>query len=381
MELNSYFVDFLSEIRLTDNQRSDLITGHTTLRKRLLEDVHLSTAIVSTFLQGSYRRATAIRPKGDKRSDVDIIVVTKLAQEDFPNPEKAIELFIPFMDKHYPGKYSLQGRSIGISLSYVDLDLVITAAPSVSEQGILKSESVTTANTPEDVDDWRMVKSWIALENRGNANYAMKALRAAAEEPEWKLSALLIPDREAKKWQPTHPLEQMRWTSNKNRQTNGHYVNVVKAIKWWRRVCHSTPKYPKGYPVEHLVGQNCPDNICSVAEGVTRVLEGIVKAYGLNAALKQTPKLPDHGVPEHNVFLRVSGEDFAEFYDQVGKAAAIARSAYDSTDLGESVSLWKQLFGDKFPDPPIDNSGKGGTKSSGFTPREKVSVIGGGRFA
>ena len=30
----SYFKDFLSNIRLSDNQVSDLKTGHTTLRKR-----------------------------------------------------------------------------------------------------------------------------------------------------------------------------------------------------------------------------------------------------------------------------------------------------------------------------------------------------------
>ena len=34
----SYFKDFLSNIRLTDNQVNDLKTGHTTLRKRLEED-------------------------------------------------------------------------------------------------------------------------------------------------------------------------------------------------------------------------------------------------------------------------------------------------------------------------------------------------------
>ena len=47
----SYFKDFLSNIRLSDNQVSDLKTGHTTLRKRLEEDETLSKIIVSTFLQ------------------------------------------------------------------------------------------------------------------------------------------------------------------------------------------------------------------------------------------------------------------------------------------------------------------------------------------
>ena len=63
----SYFKDFLSNIRLSDNQVDDLKTGHTTLRKRLKDDENLSKIIVSTFLQGSYKRSTAVKPKnGDK---------------------------------------------------------------------------------------------------------------------------------------------------------------------------------------------------------------------------------------------------------------------------------------------------------------------------
>ena len=131
----SYFKDFLSNIRLSDNQVSDLKTGHTTLRKRLEADETLSKIIVSTFLQGSYRRSTAVKPKNGNKSDVDVIVVTKLDSEEY-TPEEALDLFVPFLDKYYNGKYRIQGRSIGISLSYVDLDIVPTSAPSESETSI-----------------------------------------------------------------------------------------------------------------------------------------------------------------------------------------------------------------------------------------------------
>jgi hypothetical protein len=386
MELNSYFVDFLGDIRLTPDQKQDLITGHRTLRKRLAEDENLSSVIVSTFLQGSYRRATAIRPKGDKRSDVDIIVVTKLMKEEFPNPQTAMEFFIPFVDKHYKGKYELQGRSIGISLSYVDLDMVITAAPSEAEQGILQLQSIINEDTPDDFengDDGKKSKSWVSLEEIAMLPNTAKSFKETAQIPQWKLSPLYIPDRDAQTWEPTHPLAQIQWTWKKNQECNRHYVNVVKALKWWRRVNHSTPKYPKGYPVEHLIGQCCPDDIDSVAQGVALTLENISTRYKTSALLKQSPYLPDHGVPEHNVFKRVSGEDFAEFYEQVCKASEIANKALNSNSVHESVALWKQLFGDKFPDAPDESGGDDGSgaKTGGFTPRDKVSNIGGGRFA
>ena len=41
----SYFKDFLSNIRLSDNQVKDLKTGHTTLRRRLEEDETLSREV------------------------------------------------------------------------------------------------------------------------------------------------------------------------------------------------------------------------------------------------------------------------------------------------------------------------------------------------
>ena len=55
----------------------------------------------------------------------------------------------------------------------------------------------------------------------------------------------------------------------KNNSCNGHYINVVKAIKWSHRFMRKDMKYPKGYPLEHMIGVCCPDSITSVAQGVT----------------------------------------------------------------------------------------------------------------
>ena len=151
-EMNSSFKTFLTEIRPTQNQLDDMRAGYKTLKNRLLDDEKLSPIIVSTFLQGSFRRATAVRPKGDKRADVDLVVVTKLKREEY-TPQEAMDLFVPFLNKYYEGKWEFQGRSIGIGLSYVDLDLVITSAPSEAETVALKSASVTSIDTPEEVDD------------------------------------------------------------------------------------------------------------------------------------------------------------------------------------------------------------------------------------
>ena len=182
--LPSYFSDYLTDVRPTKNQRDDLKQGHKTLRKRLCEDVKLAPIIVSDFLQGSYRRSTVVRPKGDKRSDVDIIVVTCMDKDEY-TPSEAMEAFVPFLDKHYKGKWRPQGRSFGIELSYVEMDLVITAAPSESMAGILGEKSVTTDDSLTEALDWRLVKGWIPPEERVTFSDSMR-LEKALSQPEWK---------------------------------------------------------------------------------------------------------------------------------------------------------------------------------------------------
>ena len=357
MELPTYFADFLREIRPTKSQRDDYRQGHQTLQDRLNADERLAPKIINTFLQGSYRRATAVRPTGDRRPDVDVIVVTNLREADY-TPSEAMELFRPFLQKHYKGKYHYQGRSIAIELSYVALDLVVTSAASEAVAGVFRSEAVKRLAVPEDVDEIREL---------------MELVEAVQKTADWKLVPLRIPDREAERWEDTHPLEQIRWTVEKNKRCSGHYVNVVKALKWWRRTNPDMPKYPKSYPFEHLIGSVCPDEMTSIAHEVTSSFELIAK-------LTFKPYLPDHGVPMHDVLHRVTDEDFAAFLEQVRPAAELARQALDETDLCESARLWKQLFGDRFPDPPEGTCDEDDT-IGGFSERKELSKVDRTRFA
>ena len=180
----------------------DCKTKHQTLRDRLTADENLKPRIVSTFLQGSYRRATAVRPKGEAKLDVDIIAVTRISRSDYPNPDDAMNLFVCFLDKYYKGKYQRQGRSFGIEFSYVNLDLVITSAPSEAEEEIYESKAVRTDFTLEDIDDWLLTKSWIPPAERINQATFLESLR----EAEWQTEPLWIPNRDAGEWEPTHPV-------------------------------------------------------------------------------------------------------------------------------------------------------------------------------
>ena len=380
MELPSYFSDFMRNISPSPEESKQYQEAHRELREKLVDDDDLKEIIVTTFLQGSYRRSTILRPEPGEHADVDVVVVSKISKED-TTPEQALNTFVPFLEKHYQGQFELQGRSIGITLDDVDLDLVVTSAPSESQVGILKSSVVSGDGT---LEDW-LGESWTTLGRRYGE--FSEVWLAKAQEVGWKLEPLDIPDREARIWKPTHPLEQIRWTHEKNGLTNGHYIHVVKAIKEWKRVNKLLPRYPKGYPLEHLIGVCCPNGITYTAEGVTRALETIKTKFATQAATRVTPALPDHGVPEHDVMQRVTGEEFAAFHSQVCEAANVARDALEADSVEESAKLWRQLFGDNFPEPPSGNGDNGGgdtgpqEQAAGFTPRTAPTVVGGGRFA
>ncbi|CAM4526212.1 hypothetical protein MYXA107069_28015 [Myxococcus xanthus] len=340
-----------------------MITGHSTLKERLLADEKLSPGFVSLFLQGSYKRRTAVRPKDGKRADVDLIVVTRMKESEF-TPAQAMACFKPFLDQHYAGKYRQQGRSFGIELSYVEMDLVITAAPSEAEAGVYselaKSEGQLRADEDTDQSLLKVVEESASL---------------------WRSQRLRIPDRDAGAWQDTHPLAQLTWTSQKNARCSRHFVNVVKALKWWRLVhLDELPERPKSYPLEHLIGDCCPDGITSVAEGVVRTLENFAQRYAIHAAAHQSPHSPDRGV-DQNVMARISGSDFAKFHAQVVKASQTARQAFDAPDAQAAAPLWRELFGDKFPNAP-DAGGGGSPSKGGFSKHEGgPGTVGGGRFA
>lgn len=352
--IQTYFLDFLKEIRLPGDLRAELISAHTDLREQLKSDDLTKDLLVESFLQGSYARSTCIKPKPGKKVDVDVIAVTNI-DHDTVSAQEAFTMIMPFVKKYYHD-YEQQKRSIGISLPKVDMDLVITAAPSEEVKQAIESAGLSSAFTVDDLSGYQQP----LLES-----YRLDSLERFFESDvntqKWRAEPLLIPDNIENQWYRTHPLEQIRWTKEKNQLCNGNYVNVVKAIKWWRQLELPNLKYPKSYPLEHFVGDCCPNGINSVAEGIVKTLERIVQYY------PQKPFLPDRGVPEHDVFELLSEEDYNTFYKAVCKGARVARVAYDSENIEESVKLWRNFFKDCDEFPSYHGT------PGGFTPRTQES--------
>ncbi|MBF6603994.1 MAG: nucleotidyltransferase [Chloroflexi bacterium] len=339
------FERFLKNVRLPEELANQCRDEHLRLRGLLLADADLRDIIVSTFLQGSYRRDTGTKPNGeDPHADVDVVVVTTLDPIRY-TPDLVVARFTPFLEKYYPGQWERQDRAIKITPAGKDvtLDLVVTAAPSKVQQEFFESVDPT----------FKAARTGLPAPEPLNFREAFDRIAKSARLEEWQRDPLLIPSRDLGRWERTHPLEQIRWTHEKNDNMDGHYINVVRAIKWWRKE-NPDGKYPKGYPLEHLVGDTCPDGVGSVAEGVTLALEAIRDNYRIDVQTEQKPILPDRGVPEHDVFKKITPEQFARFWRLVATAAGAAREALNAEANATSVQLWHDLFGEEFPKPPRD---------------------------
>lgn len=294
MTTQQQFLDFLYEIEPSTSTVGACSSAHNTLREYLRTDENFKKFHENTFLSGSYKRDTAIRPQklGGvlQRPDVDIIVVTNHTQSDQPKSVlKALEKAL--VDSGYKN-IKVNRRSINVTQTTVDMDVV-----PIIENG----------------------------------------------------DSYLIPDVELTAWLTTNPPAHTQWTVDVNKAAGGRFKPLVKLFKWWRRVHLSELRRPKGFILECLVAQHMNLTETSYEELFVGLLEAIRDNYGYYVLMGTVPWLEDPGVPGNNVFSNVTADEFKQFYDKVKEQAATARKAKNETDDDKALELWRSVLGKLFP--------------------------------
>lgn len=288
MELVSDFKSFLKSIQPGDDEVGAAQAAHEKVREELRTDSESKEAHKDTFLSGSYARRTAI----NDINDVDVICILDIDHVITP-PEVVLSWVQGILSDYYK-ETRPQGRSIGAAgKGGVWLDIV--PATPVS----------------------------------------------AVDGPLW------IPDRDAKEWVQTHPKGQITACNDRNKVTNGYFVQVVKLLKSWRDRLPTKSCQLKSYILEALIHKTIgiPP---SHAGAIVSVLEGIESNYGVYRGTNIVPTISDPGYPSVNVMKRLSVKEFDDFMTQVKSAALTARNAFNNTDEAASRKLWRQLFGSTF---------------------------------
>lgn len=299
MTPNTRFTEFLADIEPSATTKSNASTAHTKLRDILRLDSAFAPLHKNTFLSGSYKRDTAIRPRvknGDAhRPDIDIIVLTN--HSIYSSPEEAVNDVFDVLTRHYTPT-NRQARSVGVSTPTADMDAVPLIQP---------------------YDD---------------GNY-------------------YIPDRKQQQWLLTNPPGHTQWTTDTNNATGGRFKPLVKMFKWWRRENPTVAKRPKGFILEVFAAENMNRSEPHYGELFVQLLESLVARYAYEVSLGVVPTVSDPSLPENNILNGIGFAAFEGLYNKIKLHAAIGRQALSLDDQDEATKKWRQLFGDRFPKPPL----------------------------
>lgn len=296
MITQTQFINFLRDIEPSPTTKGNASEGHTKVRKYLREHQSYKHYHIETFLSGSYKRDTAIRPKTKDgevaRPDVDIIVVTNHTLSD--DPQEVIDLLYDTLKTEY-STIRKQNRSVGIQTDKVDMDVVPIIAPDGME------------------------------------------------------GTLYIPDRKKQDWLITNPPKHTSWTTEVNQDSGGRFKPLVKLMKWWRRENKTIAKKPKGFVIECIVAECMDRQQTQYGELFVGTLEKIVEKYAIWVTLGHVPPIGDPGVSGNFVTDGMSFAAFEGFYNKVKAHAVIGREAINEEDAEKSIKKWRTLFGERFP--------------------------------
>jgi hypothetical protein len=302
MTPNARFTEFLADIEPSSTTKSNASTAHSKLRATLSNDATFGPLHRHTFLSGSFKRDTAIRPlvkNGNaQRPDVDIIVVT--THDTFDDPVEVVDAVHAALTRHHTPT-NRQARSVSVSSTLADMDVVPLIDPT---------------------DD----------------------------------GTYYIADRLQRQWLRTNPPGHTAWTTRVNDAVGGRFKRLVKLFKWWRRQNKTVGKRPKGFILEVLAAENMSLSETHYGKLFVQMLESIVDRYHSEVSLGIVPELEDPSMPGNNILSGLSFAAFESFYNKVKAHAAIGRKALAIDDQDKATEKWRILFGERFPKPPVRKS-------------------------
>ena len=287
------FDAFLKNIEPSATTVSYISSIQNNLRTYLKDNESYKSVHEDTFLSGSYAKHTSIRPVlGDKKRDVDIIVVTT-----YPSDKSSIDVLNELQDvltqKSDYSSSKIQHHSVGIDMSGISVDVV-----------------------PVVVD-----------ENDDQLYY--------------------IGNSETGEWTVTDPKGHKSWSTEVNKSNDGKYKPLVKIFKWWRRInCPGDRKYPKGITLEKIIADNLGDSTLSTEDFFVGTMQNIISAYKEDyVELKINPVIddPSDKIIGNDLLSGYSTNDFSSFIKKLEEHADLLNRE------GTTNDTWRKILGTEFP--------------------------------
>jgi len=328
MDLTSYFAKCLSNIQPSSERVTAVSNAHTTLRDHLQNDAKLKWPIETSRLAGSYGRDTATDPI----KDADIILglqhkkVSADAKE--PNPvevlsdlKSAIQLFYDEVEVRD------QRRSIRVKVEGASSDETVYL-------------DVVPAVTPDGID-----------------------------------KVLWVPDRDKSKWIKSNPIGYVEYAGDRNSETDGRYVKLVKALKWWASLHVGSEVAPKSFLLEVMTNAHVDTIASNLPRAFAGTVSGLVKWLSPYADRGELPIVSDPTLKSNDLAqtCRWSLDKLRTLVQALSKAQDLADRALRESDEENSIRLWRELFGDAYPERLSDeDTDNGAGEKSAYLYRVRI---------
>src|SRR5690606_22127017 len=109
---------------------------------------------------------------------------------------------------------------------------------------------------------------------------------------------------------------------------------------------------PKGFTLEVLVANFQDADAPTYAEAFINFLQNLINNCGSLLRLGIFPQIPDPGLQGEYIKLTFEPDEAKLFAEIVEESLATARNALAAETYGESARLWREVFGNRFPDAP-----------------------------
>lgn len=286
-------------------------SAHSRVRERLAKDAVFGRRLSGSFLYGSYRRATAV----GNIKDVDVVLLTDF-NAAVDTPKKALN----------------------------ELEAALVRCGYKKSALAHQDKSIRVDDPLPDKPDATLTLDIIPAIQTGDSEAPLK-----------------VPSPKDKAWIRTHPKAHIRRTSllNDEQHGDGMFVPLVKIMKWWWTYQCSVlqPKVerprPKGFWIECLTAENFDQTQDTYAEHFIAVLQSIVLKF---RHVSEVPQLLDPGLSGEIVRTKMTLPEFQRFMDAADASLELAKEALEETDKKRSAELWREVFGDIFPSPPVSHN-------------------------
>jgi hypothetical protein len=293
--LNQAFAVLLADLEISEVEQREATRQQKQVRERLDERLKLE----DSFLSGSYRRRTQIRPC----DDIDLLAVLNVDWYMFADAKTAIAL-------------DAQGAKNAIDFTF---DALRDAYPKTELRRFDRGVQLQFAGTGIGFD-------------------VVPALRFTDNES-------FIPDRKRGIWIRTNPKEQQRLMSEANQGCCGQMlVPLVKLLKTWNDT-RGKSRVLRGFHLEAMAYHGLHHTPDSYREGVEYLLR--------DAAARLLISVPDIWPSGEDAISNLTWDERLHESGVLLRAADKAREALDAeADLrfDDAHAIWNALLGSRYPE-------------------------------